>query len=329
MAVWGVQQMIADDRLTWAILAAIALALLDVIYLSGRRFLAAKCLYPGAFVLLLFALFPVGYTVYLSLTTGGPAGASSYQELFTDPGHREALLRAFAWTLGFSVLSVITTFALGVALALVLDHGRMRGRRLYRALLVLPFAFPAFATILVWRGMLGTRFGIVNRTFGWSIPWLDGTAGGEAIWPYVSILLVNLWLGFPYMLLVTAGALRTIPADLKEAALVEGATAFNAFRRVTFPLLLAAVAPLLVAGFVVSFNNFNLIYLLTGGDPPVAGSEIGRTDILLSGAWKLAFGREPGAFGLASAVSVVIFVLVAAVSVAGFRSSHRFDEARR
>lgn len=329
VAVWGIQQMVAEEKLAWAMLAAVALVLLDVIYGSRRRFLAAKFLFPGTVVLLLFALFPIGYTLYLSLTTDGPAGGSSYEELLTNPGYREALLRAFVWTLGFSVLSVLTTFALGLALALVLDHERMRGRGLYRALLILPFAFPAFVTILVWKGMLSTRFGIVNRTFGWSIPWLDGTTGSDAIWPYVSILLVNLWLGFPYLLLVTAAALRSIPADLKEAALVEGATAFAAFRRVTFPLLLASVAPLLVAGFVVSFNNFNLIYLLTGGNPPVPGSEIGRTDILLSGAWKLAFDREPGAFGLASAVSVIIFVLVAAVSAAGFRVSHRFEEARR
>ena len=174
-------------------------------------------------------------------------GTSNYKKIFTDPRYREAFARTFVWTFVFSIVSVATTFALGLLLAMVFNNERMKGRRLYRSLIIIPYALPSFMTALVWKGMLNTQFGIINRMFGWSIPWLDGTIGINAIWPYVSILLVNLWLGFPYMFLVTTGALQSIPSDLKEAAFVDGATGFKAFRGVTFPLLLVAVAPLLIA----------------------------------------------------------------------------------
>jgi ABC-type sugar transport system permease subunit len=242
-------------------------------------------------------------------------GVDNYERLFTDDDVRGPFVRVFVWTVLFALLSVMTTFALGLGLAMVFNNARMKGRRIYRSLIIIPYALPSFMTALVWRGMFNQSFGVINRWLGINAAWLDGQ------WlPYVSILIVNLWLGYPYMWLVCTGALQSIPTDLNEAAFVDGATGVTAFRRITFPLLMTAVAPLLIASFAFNFNNFNIIYLLTEGKPPISGSDAGRTDILISYTYKLAFAGGRGAdYGFASAVSLIIFILVAAISAFSFR----------
>jgi arabinogalactan oligomer/maltooligosaccharide transport system permease protein len=251
-------------------------------------------------------------------------GIDNYDRLFTDPDVRNPFVRVFVWTVVFALFSVLLSFALGLLLAIVFNEQRMRGRRIYRSMIIIPYALPSFMTALVWKGMLNQQFGVVNRWLGTSLPWLDGD------WlPYASILLVNTWLGYPYMFLVCTGALQSIPSDLTEAAAVDGATGLAAFRRITFPLLLVAVAPLLIASFAFNFNNFNIIYLLTEGRPPIPGSDAGRTDILISYTYKLAFAGGRGAdYGFASAVSFIIFLLVAGISAYSFRFTKAFEGIR-
>jgi arabinogalactan oligomer / maltooligosaccharide transport system permease protein len=143
-------------------------------------------------------------------------------------------------------------------------------------------------TALVWRGMFNQSFGVINRWLDVNLPWLSGQ------WlPYVSILIVNTWLGYVYMFLVSSGALQSIPDELTEAAKVDGANGPMRFRRITLPLLLVSISPLLIASFAFNFNNFNLIYLLTEGRPSIPGSDAGRTDILITYTYKVAF--EQGA----------------------------------
>jgi arabinogalactan oligomer / maltooligosaccharide transport system permease protein len=251
-------------------------------------------------------------------------GADNYSSLFSDPDIRGPFFRVFVWTMVFAFGSVVLSFGLGLFLAVVFNNARMKFRRTYRSLIIIPYALPSFMTALVWRGMLNQQFGVINRWLGTNLPWLDGQ------WlPYLSILVVNTWLGYPYMFLVCTGALQSIPGDLREAAAVDGANGVQSFRRIVFPLLLVAVAPLLIASFAFNFNNFNIIYLLTGGDPPISGSDAGRTDILISYTYKLAFASGGGAdYGLSSAISLVIFVLVAAMSAIGFRVSKTYEEVR-
>ena len=171
--------------------------------------------------------------------------------------------------------------------------------------------------------MYNTDHGFINNTIlhlgdGNKIPWLEQQGPARA-----AILIMNLWLGFPYMFLITTGALQAIPADLAESASIDGASAWQTFRQIKLPLLLVSLTPLLIASFAFNFNNFNLIYLLTGGGPTnlLDGEIAGATDILISYTYKIAFGTNIQNLGLASAISVIIFLIVASISLYGIRRS--------
>jgi arabinogalactan oligomer/maltooligosaccharide transport system permease protein len=250
-------------------------------------------------------------------------GFSNYKELFTNPTLREPFVSVFVWTMAFATLTVAMQFGLGLLLAMMYSNERMWGRRTYRVLLILPYALPTFMTILVWQGMMNTDFGILNDIFHTNINWL-----GDPWWARFSVLLVNLWCGFPYFFLVCTGALQGIPSDLKEAAFVDGATGLKAFSKVTFPLLLIAVAPVLISSFAFNFNNYNVIQLLTGGGPPKPGQIAGQTDILITYTTKVAFGRGGSDYGLATSISVIIFIIVALISSIGFRVTRAYEEVR-
>ena len=252
-------------------------------------------------------------------------GFENFTRVFSDPQIRDPFLLVFVWTFAFAISSVFITFALGVGLALALNKPRMRGQRIYRSILIIPYAVPAFLSILVWAAILNDDFGALNSVTGWSIPWLF-----DPTWAKVSVILVNVWLGLPYMFLVSTGALQAIPNELQEAARVDGANAWQVFRLVKLPLLLVALAPLLIASFAFNFNNFNNIYLLTGGGPAMEGSEVaGATDILISYTYKIAFAAGKGNdFGLASAISIFIFIIVGTISVISFTRSKAINEER-
>jgi arabinogalactan oligomer/maltooligosaccharide transport system permease protein len=214
----------------------------------------------------------------------------------------------------FAAGSVALTFGLGLACALALHGARMRGQAAYRLLMVLPYAMPSFAMLLVWRDAFNTDFGLVNRLLGLDVNWWAGSWTARA-----AVLAVQLWLGYPYMFLVATGALQAIPRELVEAARMDGAGPWRAFRAVTLPLVLAALGPVLIASFAYNFNNFNVVYLTTRGGPfPPDNPGAGATDLLITYTFRLAFGGE-SRYGLAAAVSLFIFGLVAVISALGLR----------
>ena len=146
----------------------------------------------------------------------------------------------------------------------------------------------------------------------------------------LAILFIQFWLGYPYMFLVCLGALQAIPRDLTEAAAVDGARRYQAFRAVVFPLLLVAIAPLLISSFAFNFNNFNIIALTTNGGPfPPDNPRAGATDLLVSLVYKLAFAAGGAQYGFAAAVSILIFLIVATVSIIGFRRTAALEEVNR
>jgi len=249
-------------------------------------------------------------------------GFDNYKSLFTDSTLRSRFLPITLWTFVFAILTTLLNFSLGLALALVLRERRMRGQGVYRVLLIIPFGLPVILTALVWKGMLNTDFGLINQILGTHTAWLT-----EPNLARFSVLMVNLWLGFPYFFLVCSGALTAIPEDLKEAAFVDGAKPLHAFRTVVLPMLLVATAPLLVTTFAFNFNNYTLIQLLTGGGP-FGGSTIdgGSTDLLINFTYRKAFNNSAQQLGLASAIAMVIFVIVGSVSAFGFRLTRRLED---
>ncbi len=258
------------------------------------------------------------------LTPGwrSPIWFENYFALFADPQVRGPFIGVFIWTVVFSVLTVLTQFALGLLIALALDKP-LRGRRFYRIIIILPYAVPSIMSILIWGGMFDTEFGAINALLGTKIAWFL-----DPMFARVAVIVVNLWLGFPYFYLISNGALQAIPAELSEAATIDGASNRQVFWQITLPLLLKILTPLLIASFAFNFNNFNLIFLLTGGGPrnDLDGEIAGATDILISYTYRIAFGSQTQDLGLASAISVVIFIIVAAISLYGVRRSKVLEE---
>ncbi|MFF2277800.1 ABC transporter permease subunit [Agromyces sp. NPDC058126] len=252
-------------------------------------------------------------------------GFDNFVRAVTDTRLAGPLLYVTAWTFAFAIISVASTFFLGLFLAIVFNDMRMRGRKIYRVLMILPYAIPSFLSALVWAGMMNESFGFINQVLlgGASIPWLT-----DPLLAKVSILIVNLWLGFPYMFLVCMGALQSIPDDIQEAAKVDGAKPWAIFRLIKLPLLLVTVAPLLIASFAFNFNNFNTIYMLTDGGPRDANAPIpvGFTDILITMVYKVAFTGQTRDYGLASAYSIIIFIVVAVISIIAFRRTKSLEE---
>lgn len=266
-----------------------------------------------------------------TLRTGFIAGVGlqNYLRFITSPAIGGPLARIFLWTIGFSLASVASTFTVGLLFALLLQNKRIPYRKVFRTLLIVPYAIPGLISVAIWRGMLNPNLGVISNfitSLGLEPPPFFIDPG----WAKFGILLINLWLGYPYFMLVCSGALAAIPADMYEAAEVDGANWRQQFFGLTLPMLLVAVGPLLIASFTYNFNNFVIIEAYDEGGPPMveAGAiPAGHTDILISWAFRLAFGGGRGAdFGLASAITIVIFLMVAAVTLMQFRLTRGWEE---
>ncbi len=241
----------------------------------------------------------------------------NYTHLLTDPNVRGPFIGVFVWTVSFAVISVLMMFSVGLLLAVVLNQ-KIALRRFYRSILILPYAIPSFMSILIWNGMFNRQFGAINALFNTEIDFFNSPWLAKMV-----ILIVNLWLGFPYFYLISSGALQSIPSELEEAAQIDGANNRQVMTKIKLPLILQILSPLLIASFAFNFNNFNIIYLLTGGGPTdvLNGKTAGATDILITYTYKTAFGSQEQNLGLACAISMVIFFIVGSISLWSLRRS--------
>lgn len=254
-------------------------------------------------------------------------GLDNVLRVVNDPAIRDEFWRIFGWTIVFALGSVVTTFAMGLMLAIVLNARDLPLRSLWRTFLIIPYAVPFWLSVQTWRGLLNPVYGPVNHL-------LQPFNGGQSIQFFadpglakLTVLFVNLYLGFPYMMLLSLGALQSIPSDMYEAALIDGANDWQQFRFITLPMVLLAVGPLLVASFAFNFNNFTVIELINNGGPPIrAGSAAGHTDILLSYTYRLAFAGSRGAdYGFAAAIGIFIFLIVGTITLFNFRVTRQLE----
>jgi maltose/maltodextrin transport system permease protein len=247
-------------------------------------------------------------------------GWAHYQRMLTQAQFREPFISVLVWTVAFAALSVVGAAGLGLVLAVLLNWEALQLKGFYRVLLFLPYAVPGFISILVFKGLFNQNLGEVNLILGqlfgirpawFSDPWLAR----------LMLVLVNIWLGFPYMMVLCTGLIKSIPADLYEASAVAGASAWVNFSAITLPLIAKPLTPLLISAFAFNFNNFVLVKLLTDGRPDQldATLPVGTTDILVSYTGRIAFQDSGQQFGLASAISTVIFLIVAAITLVQMR----------
>ncbi len=270
---------------------------------------------------------PSGERVQPGFTVG--VGFANYSRMLLDADFRGPFVSIFIWTVLFAGLTVLFSTAIGMTLAVLLEWPALKGRALYRTLLFLPYAVPGFISILVWKGLFNQNFGEINAI-------LDALFGIRPAWfadPTLAktmILVVNTWLGYPYIMILCTGLIKAIPGDLYEASAIAGATPLVNFFKITVPLIVKPLTPLLISAFAFNFNNFVLISLLTDGRPDFLNTKLpaGTTDILVSYTYRIAFTDSGQNFGLAAAISTLIFFIVAAMALLQLRLTQP-QEARR
>lgn len=299
---------------------------------KGNKYLPYIFIAPAVALTILLTLLPDLYSVILSFTNY----SLFHFKKFDFVGFRNYLhivsgaevwtfLRVLVWTLAWSFLSVAGMVTVGMLLAIPLNNKNLRFKNFYRTLFIIPWAIPAFITVLMWQGILNSDMGAVNvlltKVFGLknTIPWLEKPNLAR-----FSVLLVNIWLGFPFMMSICLGALQAIPRNVYEAASVDGASPARQFFSITIPLLRSAMLPVLISSFAFNFNQFGAIYLLTEGGPILMGSKAGATDILVTYSYKLAFNLFQ--FGRACAYAVIIFLIIATISSINFKLTGAFEE---
>jgi ABC-type sugar transport system permease subunit len=253
---------------------------------------------------------------------------NNFRDFFISPALRGPMVQLVTWNFAFALLSLLFNFALGLTIAVMFNDPDFPLKKIIRSLLIIPYTVPALITILIWRGMLNHEIGIISRIMqdliGWSPAWFT-----NQWWAKIAILLVNLWLSYPYFMLICSGALQSISKDIYEASLMDGASPWQQFSKITLPLLLVAVGPLLIASFTFNFNNFNLIFLFNAGGPPIPGTATpaGYTDILISYVYNLAFSGSRGVnYGFAAAITIIIFFIVGAIALFQYRYTRMWEE---
>lgn len=287
---------------------------------------------PALISILFVTCLPIVYTVYISFTNYNMyhltnftfVGLQNYLTVLTG-SIKDVFFPVLGWTICFAILSTAGSYAMGLGLAVLLNNPRMKESKLYRALLIIPWALPSTIAILAWQGLLNEQYGGINNLlhllgFAENIPWMT-----DAFWARVGIVIVNVWLGFPYMMNVCLGGLQAIPNTYYEAAAIDGASRFQSFRRITLPMVTKLSIPLIISTFAANFNNFGNIYMITQGGPARVDNQFaGYTDILASTTYKMTTWSNR--YELSATFSVLIFIIVGTFALVNMRLSGAFKE---
>ena len=274
---------------------------------TRERIFLAVLLLPALLLSFAVIAYPFFYNVVISLSNMNIyhirdwkiIGLKQYELVLKEPRFWEILFKTVIWT----VVNVVFHVGIGVFLAVLLDQKFVRGKSLWRVLLILPWALPQYITALTWRGMFNYEYGAINLflTKYLHLPpvaWL--TSPTEA---FIAAIITNIWLGFPFMMVIALGGLQSIPNELYEAADVDGASEWQKFWHITAPMLKPVMLPAITLGVVWTFNNINVVWLVSNGGEPND-----QTHILVSFVYKAAFTMYR--FGWAAALSMIIFFIL-------------------
>jgi len=277
---------------------------------------------PAFVVLFGVVVYPFFYNVLISLSNMSLRhirdweiiGFGQYVKVFTEPS-QPSFWMVFVKTIIWTVVNVTLHVVIGVFLALVLNQKEIRGKGLFRAILVLPWAVPQLIVALTWRGMFNYEYGAINLMLTqWlgvqGVQWLR-----QPLEAFLAVIITNVWLGFPFMMVIALGALQSIPHDLYEAADIDGASWFHKLRHITIPLIQPVMVPAITLGTIWTFNNLNIVWLVSN-----AGEPGDQTHLLVSFVYKAAFNFYR--YGYGAALSMIIFFILLAFSLTFMRRSN-------
>lgn len=296
---------------------------------------------PAFLLVVFFVIVPLVFSVCVAFTnysspghippnnTVDWTGFQAFKDLMGGSSTWSAgFARVAIWNLIWAVMATSTCYFGGLLIAVLLKEVDFRVSPIFRVIFILPYAVPSVISMLVWQNLLNGTFGTVNRTLQYfgiiqsSIPWLS-----NAMLARVTVILVNLWAGFGYFMLLSMGTMTAISEDMYEAARIDGASRFQILKHITMPLVMYQTMPLIIMSFTHNINNFGAVFFLTGGGPTMADSTItgaGGTDLLITWIYKLTTGLMK--YNYASVISVMIFIVLAPFAIFNFRRTKAYKE---
>lgn len=290
---------------------------------------------PGFLLLIFVVIFPIIFVILLAFTNydlyhSPPAklvdwiGIQNFIDIFKIDIWRNTFFKVLGWTIVWTFGSTTFQIALGMFLAIIVNQKDLKGKAIIRTILILPWAVPAFVSIMIFSGMFNETFGAINKMILPALgldpqPWMT-----EANWTRLALILIQGWLGFPFIFAMVTGVLQSIPEDLYEAATVDGASIWQKFSKITLPLVLFATAPIMITQYTFNFNNFNVIFLFNNGGPAVPGQTAWGTDILISWIYRLTMTSAQ--YGKAAAITMILSFIIIAVALWQFRRTKSFQE---
>ena len=290
---------------------------------------------PGFILLVFVVVFPILFGFSLAFTNYDlyhtpPAklvdwvGFKNFINIFRLDIWRMTFLDVLQWTVIWTALATTLQCTVGVLLAILVNQKDLRFKPLFRTILILPWAVPGFVTILVFAGMFNETFGVINNGILAALGISPKAWMTDPLWTKTALIMMQTWLGFPFVFAMTTGVLQAIPDDLYEAATIDGANTWQKLRTITLPLVLYSIAPILITQYTFNFNNFNIIYLFNNGGPAVMGSNAGGTDILVSWIYKLTMSSSQ--YAIAASITILLSIFVVGVALWQFRATNSFKQ---
>ncbi|MEJ8764672.1 sugar ABC transporter permease [Oceanobacillus sp. HCA-5259] len=297
---------------------------------------------PAYLVMIFAIIFPVLVTIFISFTNYDfyhipPAslidwvGFDNFINMFFLSSYRDTFIAVLGWTIIWTLSATTLQIAVGIFTAVVLNQKFIKFKRLFGIIFLLPWAVPAFITIMSFSNMFNDSLGAINSQvipfINSLVPFIDLGALPWKTDPFftkIAIILVQGWLGFPYIYVLVSGILQSIPEEQYESAKIDGAGPIQRFRHITLPTILMIAAPVFITQYTFNLNNFNMIYLFNEGGPGSIGAGAGSTDILISWIFKLTTGTSPQ-YSIAAAVTLFISIFVIAIALIVFKKTKAFE----
>ncbi|PWC18899.1 carbohydrate ABC transporter permease [Brenneria corticis] len=290
---------------------------------------------PGFILLVFVVIFPIIFGFSIAFTNYDlyhtpPAklvdwvGMKNFINIFRLDLWRSTFFDVLQWTVIWTLIATTLQCAVGILLAILVNQKGLRFKPLIRTILILPWAVPGFVTILVFAGMFNETFGVINNGILAALGIEPKAWMTDPLWTKTALILMQTWLGFPFVFAMTTGVLQAIPDDLYEAATIDGASGWHKLTTITLPLVLYSIAPIIITQYTFNFNNFNIIYLFNNGGPPVIGSNAGGTDILVSWIYKLTMSSSQ--YAIAASITILLSIFVVGIALWQFRATNSFKQ---